>query len=193
MTKRAIFLDRDGTINVDVGYPSRYDQIMIYPYSFEALGKINASGFLAVVVTNQSGIGRGFLTEDDLGDIHARMAEDFLARGAHLDAFYYCPHYDLSEIPRYRLDCPCRKPKPGMARRAAAELGLDLSRSYMIGDQVEDVGFGLAAGASPILVRTGYGASSEIKLVERAVTPAAVAGTLLEAVDWILEHDPERR
>jgi len=193
MTKRAVFLDRDGTINVDIGYPRRYDQITIYPYGFEALRKINAAGFLAVVVTNQSGIGRGFLTEDDLGDIHARMAEDFLARGARLDAFYYCPHYDLSEIPRYRLDCPCRKPKPEMARRAAAELGLDLSRSYMIGDKVEDVGFGLAAGASPILVRTGYGASAEIKLVERAITPAAVADTLLEAVDWILEHDPERR
>jgi len=193
MTKRAVFFDRDGTINVDVGYPKRYDQITIYPYSFEALRKINAAGFLAVVVTNQSGIGRGFLTEDDLLDIHARMAEDFLARGARLDAFYYCPHYDLSEIPRYRLDCPCRKPKPEMARRAAAEFGLDLSRSYMIGDKVEDVEFGLAAGASPILVRTGYGASAEIKLVERAVTPAAVAGTLLEAVDWILEHDPERR
>ncbi|MCX6564469.1 MAG: HAD family hydrolase [Candidatus Aminicenantes bacterium] len=193
MTKRAVFLDRDGTINVDVGYPSRYDQVKIYAASFEALRKINAAGFLAVVVTNQSGIGRGFLTEDDLRDIHARMAEDFLARGARLDAFYYCPHYDLSEIPRYRLDCPCRKPKPEMARRAAAELGLDLSRSYMIGDKVEDVEFGLAAGASPILVRTGYGASAEIKLVERAITPAAVAGTLLEAVDWILEHDPERR
>jgi D-glycero-D-manno-heptose 1,7-bisphosphate phosphatase len=193
MTKRAVFLDRDGTINVDVGYPSRYDQITIYPYSFEALRKINAAGFLAVVVTNQSGIGRGFLTEDDLRDIHARMAEDFLARGARLDAFYYCPHYNLSEIPLYRLDCPCRKPKPEMARRAAADLGLDLSRSYMIGDKVEDVEFGLAAGASPILVRTGYGASAEIKLVERAITPAAVAGTLLEAVDWILEHDPERR
>jgi D-glycero-D-manno-heptose 1,7-bisphosphate phosphatase len=193
MTKRAVFLDRDGTINVDVGYPSRYDQVTIYAASFEALRKINAAGFLAVVVTNQSGIGRGFLTEDDLRDIHARMAEDFLARGARLDAFYYCPHYDLSEIPRYRLDCPCRKPKPEMARRAAAELGLDLSRSYMIGDKVEDVEFGLAAGASPILVRTGYGTSAEIKLVERAITPAAVAGTLLEAVDWILEHDPERR
>ena len=82
MTKRAVFLDRDGTINVDVGYPKRYEQITIYPYSFEALGKINAAGFLAVVVTNQSGIGRGFLTEDDLRDIHARMAEDFLARCA---------------------------------------------------------------------------------------------------------------
>jgi D-glycero-D-manno-heptose 1,7-bisphosphate phosphatase len=193
MTKRAIFLDRDGTINVDVGYPSRYDQVTIYPYSFEALRKINAAGFLAVVVTNQSGVGRGFLTEDDLRDIHARMAEEFLASSARIDAFYYCPHYDLSEIPRYRLNCFCRKPKPEMARRAAAELGLDLSRSYMIGDKVEDVEFGRAAGATPVLVRTGYGASAEIQLSERAIPPAAVSDTLLEAVDWILEHDPERR
>ena len=127
------------------------------------------------------------------GSQNHQLLEALMARGARIDAFYYCPHYDLSEIPRYRLDCPCRKPKPEMARRAAAELGLDLSRSYMIGDKVEDVEFGLAAGLRPILVRTGYGASAEIKLVERAITPAAVAGTLLEAVDWILEHDPERR
>lgn len=193
MTKRAVFLDRDGTINVDVGYPSRYEQVKIYAFSFEAVRKINAAGFLTVVVTNQSGIGRGFLTEDDLRAIHARMAEEFLAHGARIDAFYFCPHYDLSEIPRYRLDCPCRKPKPEMALRAAADLGLDLSRSYMIGDKVEDVEFGLAAGAAPVLVRTGYGPSAEIRLRERAVSPAAVAGTLLEAVDWILEHDPERR
>jgi len=193
MTKRAVFLDRDGTINLDVGYPSRYEQIEIYAFSFEAVRKINAAEFLTVIVTNQSGIGRGFLTEDDLRKIHARMAEEFLAHGARIDAFYFCPHYDLSEIPRYRLDCSCRKPKPEMALRAAADLGLDLSRSYMIGDKVEDVEFGLAAGAVPVLVRTGYGLSAEAKLRERSITPAAVAGTLLEAVDWILAHDPEHR
>ena len=193
MTQRAVFLDRDGTINVDVGYPRRYEQITIYEGSFKALRRINAAGFLAVVVTNQSGIGRGFLTEDDLRDIHAKMTAAFLARGARIDAFYYCPHYDLSEIPRYRLDCSCRKPKPEMARRAAADLGLDLSRSYMIGDKIEDVEFGLAAGVSPILVRTGYGVSAEIMLRERGIAPAAVAATLLEAVDWILARDPERR
>ncbi len=189
MNRRAIFLDRDGTINVDVGYPSRYEQIIMHEGSFEALRRIHAAGFLAVVVTNQSGIGRGFLTEEDLRDIHARMAADFLAHGARIDAFYYCPHYELSEIPRYRLDCTCRKPKPEMALRAAADLGLDLPRSYMIGDKEEDIEFGLAAGLTTVLVRTGYGLSAEAKLRERSIAPAAAAGTLLEAVDWILARE----
>ena len=168
MKKRAVFLDRDGTINADVGYPSRYEQITdLSLRASRPCASINAAGFLAVVVTNQSGIGRGFLTEADLRDIHAKMTAAFAARGVRIDAFYYCPHYDLSDIPRYRLDCSCRKPKPEMARRAAADLGIDLSRSYMIGDKVEDVEFGLAIGATPVLVRTGYGAAAESKLRER--------------------------
>jgi len=193
MTKRAVFLDRDGTINVDVGYPRCFDEISIYEGAFEALRRINAAGFLAVVVTNQSGIGRGLLTEDDLRDIHAKMAAAFLARGARIDAFYYCPHYDQSEIPRYRLDCSCRKPKPDMARRAAADFGLDLRRSYMIGDKAEDVEFGRAAGLTPVLVRTGFGAKAELTLRERGVAPASVAETIVEAVDWVLARDAELR
>jgi len=193
MIKRAVFLDRDGTINVDVGYPRCFGEISIYEGAFEALRRINAAGFLAVVVTNQSGIGRGLLTEDDLRDIHAKMAAVFLARGARIDAFYYCPHYDQSEIPRYRLDCPCRKPKPGMARRAAADFGLDLRRSYMIGDKAEDVEFGRAAGLTPVLVRTGFGAKAELTLRERGIAPASVAETIVEAVDWVIARDAELR
>jgi D-glycero-D-manno-heptose 1,7-bisphosphate phosphatase len=191
MKKRAVFLDRDGTINADVGYPGEYGQIKIYPYSFQALRKINAAGFLTVVVTNQSGVGRGFFTEAALADIHRRMIAEFAARGVRVDAVYYCPHYDLSDDPRYRLDCPCRKPKPEMGRRAAADLDIDLSRSYMIGDKVEDVQFGLNIGATPVLVRTGFGPSAEKKLQDAGVRPAAVKDDLLEAVNWIVAREAE--
>jgi len=189
MNNRAVFLDRDGTINVDVGYPRDYSQIKIYPSSFEALRKIKAAGFLAVIVTNQSGIGRGLLSEADLEDIHRKMTAEFAACDIRLDGIYSCPHYALSDIPRFRENCSCRKPEPGLAHRAAADLDIDLQKSYMIGDKVEDVLFGLNSGATPILVRTGYGESAEIKLRDMGFRPAAVADNLLEAVDWILDRD----
>jgi D-glycero-D-manno-heptose 1,7-bisphosphate phosphatase len=190
MKKRAIFLDRDGTINKDVGYPDTSDQIEIYSSSFEALGKINAAGFLAVIITNQSGIGRGYLSEADLEEIHHKMKADFAERGVHVDGIYFCPHYELSENPRYRKDCDCRKPKPGLALRAAKDLGIDLAGSYFIGDKVEDVLFGLNIGARPVLVLTGFGAESEKKLKEMSIRPAHTAPDLLAAVNWILGQAP---
>jgi D-glycero-D-manno-heptose 1,7-bisphosphate phosphatase len=187
--KKAVFLDRDGTLNVDVGYPSRYDQLDVYPQSFEAVKRLNQEGFLVVVVTNQSGVGRGLLTEDDLKDIHARLNASFIHRDARLDAFYYCPHYVLSEDPRYRKECDCRKPKPGLARQAADDLGIDLTNSYMIGDKTEDVLFGINIGAVPILVLTGCGRESLTKLREQNLAPAYVAAGILEAADWILHRE----
>jgi len=189
MKKRAIFLDRDGTINEDVGYPNNSGQIKIYPSSFAALAKINASGFLAVIITNQSGIGRGYLTEADLEEIHQKMKADFAGRGVHVDGVYFCPHYELSANPRYRKDCACRKPKPGLARRAAKDLGIDLAGSYFIGDKVEDVLFGLNIGARPVLVLTGFGVESEKKLEEMNIRPAHIAPDLLAAADWILGQE----
>jgi D-glycero-D-manno-heptose 1,7-bisphosphate phosphatase len=189
MMKKAAFLDRDGTLNIDVGYPSRYDQIDVYPQSFEAVKRLNKEGLLAVVVTNQSGIGRGLLTEEDLKDIHARLAASFVRREARLDAIYYCPHYALSEDLRYRKECDCRKPKPGLARQAAADLGIDLASSYMIGDKTEDIIFAMNIGAVPVLVLTGAGGESQSKLRDQNLAPVHVAADILEAVDWILERE----
>lgn len=189
MKNRAVFLDRDGTINIDVGYPRDFSQVTIYPSGFEAIRRINEAGFRAVVVTNQSGVGRGFLSEDDLAALHKKMTAALAAGGARLDAIYYCPHYGQAADPRYRMDCDCRKPRPGMALRAALAFDLDLAASYMIGDKVEDVQFGLAAGATPILVRTGYGQASAVKLTGLGIRPAAVAAGILEAVAWLLERE----
>jgi D-glycero-D-manno-heptose 1,7-bisphosphate phosphatase len=189
MSRRAVFLDRDGTVNVDVGYPSRWDQIAIYPHAFDAVRRLKAAGFLIVVVTNQSGIGRGFLTEPDLEEIHARMAEEFQRRGVPLDAIYHCPHYEGADPAAGKTDCACRKPLPGMGRRAAQELDIDLARSFMVGDKAEDVLFGLNIGATPVLVRTGYGPIAEPKLAALVVRPAFVADDLAAAADWILARE----
>lgn len=188
MKKRAVFLDRDGTLNDDVGYSGCYSRVHVFPFSFEAVRKINRAGLLAVVVTNQSGVGRGHFSEDDLREIHRRMAEEFVSHGARLDGFYSCPHYPLSADPRYRLDCACRKPKPEMGLRAARDFDIDLRGSYMIGDKVEDIEFGRRIGAVPVLVLTGYGRDSEKALRAEGALPAHVGATLLEAVDWILEN-----
>jgi D-glycero-D-manno-heptose 1,7-bisphosphate phosphatase len=190
--RRAVFLDRDGTINEDVGYPGRYDQVRIYPYSFEAVRKLNAAGLAVVVITNQSGVGRGFFTEGELRVLHDRMLADFAAAGALIDAVYYCPHFAGSSSPAYDIDCACRKPFSGMARRARKDLDLDLEGSYMVGDKVEDVRFALNAGARPILVLTGYGEASREVLRREGIEPAHVAPDLGEAADWILARERER-
>jgi D-glycero-D-manno-heptose 1,7-bisphosphate phosphatase len=189
MNRPAVFLDRDGTIVNDAGYPSRFDQLVIFPRSFAAVRLLNEAGFPVVVVTNQSGIGRGYLSEAELADIHGRMTAAFAAEGARLDAFYSCPHYVLSPDPRYRIECACRKPLPGLGLRAAADLSLDLARSYVIGDKADDMLFGRAIGATPILVLTGYGREARKKLEKGSNRPSAVAADLREAVDWILARE----
>ncbi|MHB8053971.1 MAG: D-glycero-alpha-D-manno-heptose-1,7-bisphosphate 7-phosphatase [Candidatus Aminicenantales bacterium] len=189
MSRPAVFLDRDGTLIDDTGYPSRFDQIQIFPRSFEAVRLLNGAGLPVVVITNQSGVGRGYLTEAQLAGIHDRLTAAFAAEGARLDAFYYCPHYHLSADPRYRAECLCRKPLPGLGRKAAADLGLDLRRSYMIGDKEDDVKFGRAIGAMPVLVLTGYGRETRKKIEETAGKSAAVASDLRQAVDWILARE----
>jgi D-glycero-D-manno-heptose 1,7-bisphosphate phosphatase len=196
MKRKAVFLDRDGTLNVDSAYPSRYEDIAVYPESFEAVRKFNRAGLLAVVVTNQSAVGRGLLTEDALNDIHRRLRASFASHGSRLDAIYYCPHYALAADPRYGRECDCRKPGTGLALRAAADLGIDLGNSYMIGDKAEDIVFGLNIRAVSVLVMTGSGRESLAKLREQGLEPAYVAETILQAADWILDrerrqaHDP---
>ena len=189
MKNRAVFLDRDGTINEDVGYPNRFEQINIFPYSFEAVRKINEVGLKAVITTNQSGIGRGYLTEKDLHEIHQEIKRKFSKCNAFFDGIYYCPHYPLSKNPHYKKNCFCSKPNPGMAHQAALDLNLELKDSYMVGDKVEDIIFGFNFEAVPILVLTGYGIKSQMKLKEMGIQPAFIAQTLLESVHWILKKE----
>ncbi|MGD2294254.1 MAG: HAD family hydrolase [Candidatus Aminicenantes bacterium] len=189
--RKAVFLDRDGTINRDVGYPNSYGLIEIFPYSFKAIRLIREAGLLAVIITNQSGVGRGLIEEDTLLDIHARMDSEFARHGSSFDGIYYCPHYTLSNNPEYRQDCSCRKPNPGMGERAAAELDIDTAFSYMIGDKVEDILFGINIKAKPILVLSGFGQESLRKLENKDIHPAYVAQTLLDAARWIVKQEKQ--
>lgn len=153
--KRAVFLDRDGTINEESGYLFRQEDCRFIPGAVEALSQLNQAGFLVVVVTNQSGIARGYYTEDDLKQLHIYMEKEIATAGGRVDGWYYCPHH-----PDYSSDatrCDCRKPLPGMLQIAADELGIDLGSSWMVGDKIADIRAGKAAGCHTALVKTGYG------------------------------------
>jgi D-glycero-D-manno-heptose 1,7-bisphosphate phosphatase len=182
-------LDRDGTLSRDIGYPAHWSQVHIYPFAFEAVRKMRNAGLAPVVVTSQSGIGRGYFSEEDLGALHREFAAAFEERHAKLDRFYHCPHFSLSRPAGQDPDCSCGKPNPGLGLRAAAELRLDLRGSYMIGDKASDVLFGLNIGATPVLVLTGYGRRSLRDLERRNIRPAFVAETLAGAADWIARRE----
>ncbi len=184
MTKfAAVFLDRDGTINEEVGYLDSLEKLRVFPEAFEAVRLINQSGMKTVVITNQSGIGRGFFDDAFVGRVHEEMRRLFLNKGAFLDGFYYCPHHPTEGMGQYRQVCPCRKPEPGLLLKAAEDLVIDLGKSYMIGDTPKDVEAGQKAGAKGILVQTGYG-----KVADTGSThPDHIAQDILEAVKWIMQ------
>lgn len=182
----AVFLDRDGTINEEVGYLDHIDKLRLIPGAAEAIRLLNDSGFKVVVVTNQSGVARGLFTETFVVEVHRALAELLESRGARIDRFDYCPHHPTEGTGRYRQACPCRKPEPGMLLKAAATLDIDLGRSYVVGDTPRDLEAARRVGAQGILVRTGYGAET-LKTATGGETAAAhVADDLRAAVRWIL-------
>ncbi|MDR1040512.1 MAG: HAD family hydrolase, partial [Deltaproteobacteria bacterium] len=153
--RHAVFLDRDGTLNRDIGYAWRWKDFEWLPGALDALRLIGDSGLIAIIVTNQSGVARGLYREEDILELHRRMGEELRGLGISVPPLYYCPHH-----PDLTGPCGCRKPAPGMLTRAAREHSLDLSRSFMVGDKASDLGAGLAAGCRTILVRTGSGTGS---------------------------------
>jgi D-glycero-D-manno-heptose 1,7-bisphosphate phosphatase len=181
----AVLVDRDGTLNEDRGYIGRLDLIHLFPYSVEALRVLQQAGFRIVVVTNQAGVARGNFGEAFVHEAHAWLRGRFAAGGVHLDGIYHCPHHPHGAVPEFTKECDCRKPRPGMALQAARDLGLDLSRSFVIGDTWLDIGLANRVGARGILVRTGYGATQEGSPVE-GVTAAAVVDHVHAAATWIL-------
>ena len=188
MTSRpAVFLDRDGTLTDEVGYVNHPSRLRLLPRSAEAIRRLNAAAVPAVVVTNQAGIARGYFSQDVLDAVNATLVAQLAEAGARLDGVYVCPHHPTEGAPPYRARCECRKPKPGLLRRAAAELGLDLARSTMIGDKPSDLVPGREVGAATVLVLTGYGRGEwEYHRDCFAVKPDHVADDLLDAVEWAL-------
>jgi len=183
-TNRAVFLDRDGTINEEVGYLDSLDRLIIFPAAFEAVRILNEAGFKVIVVTNQSGVARGFFDEEFVNTVHTAMNEMFRGRGARIDRFYYCPHHPTEGIGKYRVSCGCRKPAPGMLIKASEELRIDLQASYVVGDMAKDIELATTVGAGGILVQTGYGK----KVDASGIHPAYIARDILDAAHWIIKE-----
>jgi len=193
MGSQAVFLDRDGTLNEEVGYVNHLDRFILLPKVGEAIRLLNQHGFKTVVITNQSGVARGYFTESLIHQVHRRM-EDLLRReGAYLDGIYYCPHHPDVGEPPYRQKCRCRKPDVGLVDQAVKDLDIDCSKSYGIGDRGVDLEFAHRVGAKGILVLTGYGKGEWEYLRDQwRVKPDHVSRDLYEAVRWILHPEDER-
>ena len=187
----AVFLDRDGTINEEVGYLDSLDKLKVIPNAYEAIRLINVSGMKALVITNQAGVAKGFFTEEFVNLINERLRTDLLRMGASIDKFYYCPHHPTEGIGIYRQVCNCRKPAPGMLLNAAQELNIDLTQSYLIGDRFRDMEAGKKVGVRGILVKTGFGQGVLQDDGPDEATPEGkpefIAADILEAVQWILK------
>jgi D-glycero-D-manno-heptose 1,7-bisphosphate phosphatase len=168
LRRKAAFVDRDGVIIVDSGFLHRVEDLVFLHGAIEGLQRLQAGGYLLVVITNQSGIARGLYTEADYLRLTAYMQQRLLAAGVQLSAVEYCPHLPDAAIARYRLDCDCRKPRPGMLERAAAALNIDLSASILVGDRATDIQAGRSAGVGRCwLVRSGLPLSqSDIELAD---------------------------
>jgi D-glycero-D-manno-heptose 1,7-bisphosphate phosphatase len=182
MSQPAVFLDRDGTINEEMGYINHLSRFRLLPQAVPAIRRLNAAGLKVVVVTNQSGAARGYFPASLVDEIHAHLKQVLAAEGAHLDGIYTCLHGPAD-------DCACRKPQPTLMEQAARDLNLDLSRSYVVGDRYNDIETAANAGAKGILVLTGYGRGEyEYLRAAQKVQPVYIADDLLDAVEWIL-HD----
>jgi D-glycero-D-manno-heptose 1,7-bisphosphate phosphatase len=192
MKRRAVFMDRDGTISEEIGYVNHPARYRVFPYSAAAVRLLNDAGWLAILVTNQAGVARGYFTEDLIGAVHGVLEEELGREHARLDAIYYCAHHPSVGQPPYRYDCDCRKPRPGLIRRAAEDFDIDLDGSWMIGDRYSDIELAHNAGVRSAFVLSGYGRGEwEYQREAWKSAPDLVAEDLLEAVRQILRA-PEK-
>lgn len=185
----AIFLDRDGVVTDEVGYINHISRARIYPYAPEAIRMLKSTSLPVIIVTNQSGVGRGYFTEDIVNQVHQKVQDTLEAKGTSLDAFYYCPHHPNAVIESYRQQCRCRKPGTGMPEEAAKKFGLNLGASYMVGDTYRDMQMGFNIGARTVLLMTGYGRGEFVYRRDKwPRKPDLVAENLLEAAELILQE-----
>ncbi len=190
MGQRAVFLDRDGTVNRQVGYPNHVSRLRVYPFTAEAIRKVNDRGIPVIVVTNQSGVARGLYPESVVLETNEALQAELAEGGARIDAIYYCPHHPTAGD--HPTPCDCRKPATGMAEQAAREHGLDLGRSFLVGDSPSDIEMAVRAGMRSVLVLTGYGLGEATYRREQWKNePDCISENLNTAVDWILSRIDE--
>ena len=177
----AVFLDRDGTLTAEADWVTKSQELAILPFAAEAISVLARAGFAVVLATNQSAVARGLISEGELAEIHAHLERELARGGARLDGIYWCPHHPTEGAAPYRRECECRKPKPGMLLAAARDLGLDLGRSFVVGDAGRDLAAGSAVGACGILVATGKGAAERERLERAGKEPERFVPDVLAA------------
>ena len=193
MKRPALFMDRDGTVSEEVGYVNHPSRFRLFQYSAEAIKLLNDNGWLAILVTNQAGVARGYFSEDIIGQVHEQLRRDLETASAKLDAIYYCAHHPSVGEPPYRLDCDCRKPKAGLIDRATADFEIDRDRSWMVGDRYSDIELARNAGLHSAFVLSGYGRGEwEYQRGTWKLEPEVVAETLLDVARIIIERDRAR-
>lgn len=186
---RAVFIDRDGTLSEEVGYINHPERFRLFPYAGEAIRRLNESGWLAIVTTNQAGVARGYFSEEMIETVHKDMEDRLALYGARLDAIYYCAHHPSVGEQPYRVDCNCRKPKPGLITQAAADFDIDLKNSWMVGDRYSDIQMARNAGVKSAFVLSGYGRGEwEHQRQWWTEQPDMVAENLLQVVLTIIEE-----
>ncbi len=185
-------MDRDGTLSEEVGYINHQSRFRLFPYAAAAIKHLNQNDWLAIVATNQAGVARGYFPEEMIQTVHATMTKELESGGARLDAIYYCPHHPSVGDPPYRVDCDCRKPKPGLIARAAREFNINLPESWMVGDRYSDVEMARNAGVKSALVMSGYGRGEwEHQQPGWTLKPDLVAVNLLTAVEAIVSGEAD--
>lgn len=189
----AVFLDRDGTLTVESDWVTKSSDLELFPGAAEAIALLSRAGFAVVLATNQSAVARGLVTEPELAEIHAHLQDELARGGARLDGIYTCPHHPGEGSAPFRRECECRKPKPGMLLAAARELGLDLGRSFVVGDAERDLAAGAAVGARGILVATGKGEAEFGRMTRANRAPERFVPDVLSAARAIAAEASQGR
>ncbi len=187
--RRAVFFDRDGTLNKEIGYLNHSSLLELYPFAGKAVELVNRANLLTIVVTNQAGLAQGLFEEPALEKIHRQLSDRIQTAGGKLDGIFYCPHHPRAIVETYRVECDCRKPSAGMLERAATRFGIDLERSFIVGDRYVDIQAGHRVGARSVLVLTGFGKQEwEAGQAQEQRQPDYVAKNVYQAVRWIMQQ-----
>jgi D-glycero-D-manno-heptose 1,7-bisphosphate phosphatase len=187
--KRAVFFDRDGTINEEVGYIKDLTDLKLIKGAADSINKLRDAGFLVILITNQSGPARGYYSEEWVKSLNNRVQELLIQEGTKLDEMYYCPHLPDGTVPEYTKVCDCRKPEIGLFLQARAKYDIDLNNSFMVGDKATDVEAGHNAGCKSILLKTGYGTQVLDGSYQSLPKADYVADDIVDAVEWILKQN----
>ena len=194
MKKPAVFIDRDGTINEQMGYINHISRFILLPRSAKAIRMLNTNEYLVVVVSNQSGVARGYFPIEFVEQVHRHLTSLLEKENAFIDRIFFCPHHRNGIVPEYSYNCQCRKPLKGFIDQACAELDIDMENSFVVGDRYNDIEFAHSSGLKGILVATGYGLGEiDYVLPGKKHKPVYVARDLFDAAEWIIKNNPREQ